>query len=135
MYTPSPLCEKDELTLWSCSVGKRQYALCSSGVVSKTSGYLQYRAFKANKTALVYPAVRRPPMGFFKYAAYPNGDAAVAFVNDGYHYDLVDSLRGNSSILVTLPNGEASEIECGGNQTLQLNYTMRLMYEAGLWEG
>jgi hypothetical protein len=133
-YPPSPLCEQQELTLWSCSVGNREYALCSSRVVSRTEGYFQYRASKAGKTVFVYPAAKQSPAGSFTYKAYLNGNASLEFVNDGYHYSLVDPLRDNSSILVASPKGNTSAIECGGNQTLQLNYTMRLMYEAGVWD-
>ena len=82
----------------------------------------------------VYPAVRQSPAGSFTYEAYLNGDASVEFENDGYHYSLVDPLRDKSSILVASPEGHTSEIKCGGNQTLQVNYTMRLMYEAGVWD-
>ncbi|WP_235041639.1 hypothetical protein [Vreelandella profundi] len=41
-----------------------------------------------------------------------------------------------TSIAVTgpAPAGRSSEIECDGNQKLQLNYTMRLMHDSGLWE-
>lgn len=133
-YVPSPLCEKDEITLWSCSAGKREYSLCSSHVVNRSEGYMQYRASKAGKTVFTYPAVKRPPIGSFTYTSYANGDASVEFATNGYHYSLVDPLRSESFILVEAPGGKTTKITCGGNQTLQVNYTMRLMYDSGIWD-
>ena len=134
LYTRSPLCEPNELTLWSCSIKKREYALCSSRAVSRSAGYFQYRASRSGKTVFVYPTARQSPAASFVYQAFPNGNASVEFVNDGYRYRLLDPLRDDSSILVTSSKGQSSETACGGNQTLQLNYTMRLMHEAGVWK-
>ena len=133
-YSRSPLCAKDEITLWSCSAGKRKYSLCSSRVVTRVEGYMQYRASHAGKTVLTFPATKRPPAGAFTYTSYPNGNASLEFVNKDYHYSLMDPLRSESSILVDAPSGKTTEILCKGNQTLQLNYTMRLMYDSGVWD-
>jgi len=132
-YSQSPLCKKREITLWNCSVAKREYALCSSQVVNRTAGYMQYRAAKAGKLVFTYPTTERPPAGLFIYTSNANGDASVNFSSGGYRYELVDPLRGRSSILVTAPDGQVTEIACGINQTLQINYTMRLMYDSGIW--
>lgn len=134
-YHQSPLCSKDEITLWSCETKKRVFSLCSSQVVTRTSGYLQYRASNADKVTFAYPATKAPPLGLFKFNSSPNGDASVDFTNKGYNYSLVDPLRGNSFILVSGPgsSGTTTEIACGGNQTLQVNYTLRLMYDSGIW--
>lgn len=134
MYQHSPLCAKAELTLWTREKKTRVFSLCSSPTASRTSGYLQYRASSAGKVTFVYPATKAPPFGLFKYATYGNGDASIEFTNQGYSYSLADSLRGNSLIEVAAVNGpgKPATITCGGNQTLQLNYTMRLMHEFGL---
>lgn len=136
-YHQSPLCSKDEITLWSCQTNKRVFSLCSSQGVTRTRGYLQYRASNAGKVTFAYPATKAPPLGLFKFNSSPNGDASVDFTNNGYDYSLVDPLRGNSSILVSAPgsSGKTTEIACGGNQTLQVNYTLRLMYDSGVWTG
>ena len=136
MYQQSPLCNKDELTLWSCKTGKHIYSLCSSHVVTRTSGYIQYRASKHGKVVFTYPTVKRPPLGLFVYYSYGNGNASVEFTSNGYGYTLSDPLRDKSSIFVTAPapSRKQTEIRCGGNQTLQINYTMRLMYDSGVWE-
>jgi hypothetical protein len=134
-YWPSSLCGEDELTLWSCEAGKRVYALCSSRIVTRTSGYLQYRASRHGKLEFTYPKQKKPPLGSFTYQSFGNGNASIEFSNGGYQYTLFDPLREASSILVTPPSGQGKQIEiaCDGNQTLQLNYTMRLMYDAGIW--
>lgn len=133
-YAASPLCERNEITLWSCSVGKREYALCSSHVVNRTQGYMQYRASKARQIVFTYPARRLPPTGSFTYTSYGNGGASMEFATNGYRYTLLDPLRSASSIVVEAPGGKVAEIQCGGNQTLQINYTMRLMYDSGVWD-
>lgn len=135
MYQKSPLCNKDEITLWSCETGKRVYSLCSSHVVNRTSGYIQYRASDRGKVVFTYPTEKRQPLGLFRYFSAANGDASIEFTSNGYGYTLSDPLRDRSSIFVTAPSGKQTEIRCGGNQTLQINYTMRLMYDSGVWEG
>lgn len=134
-YLQSPLCSQEEITLWTCSVRSRVYSLCASRTVTRTSGYLQYRAATRGKVTFTYPADKKPPFGLFTYSPTANGDASVSFTNQGYEYTLFDSLRGASSILVTAaaPSGKSTEITCPGNQTLQVNYTMRLMYDSGVW--
>ncbi len=137
MYPQSPLCTKAEITLWTCETRKGVFSLCSSPVVTRTTGYLQYRASSAGKLTFAYPAIKTPPLGSFKYNSSGNGNASIEFTNNGYHYSLVDPLRDRSSIVVSAPgaSGKETEIACGPNQTLQVNYTMRLMYESGLWKG
>lgn len=136
-YQQSPLCSKDEITLWSCKTTKRAFSLCSSQVGTRTTGYLQYRVANAGKVTFTYPRMKAPPRGFFKYQSFTNGGASVEFTNNGYNYELIDPLRGNSFILVSTPGSSAktTEITCVGNQTLQVNYTMRLMYDFGVWSG
>lgn len=133
-YPRSPLCGREELTLWSCGAPENEYALCSSRVVTRTEGYMQYRAAGPGRAEFIFPADKRPPVGTFTYDVYPNGNASVTFVSGADRYSLVDTLRGESIVLVPDSSEKASEISCGGNQTLQLNYTMRLMYESGLWQ-
>jgi hypothetical protein len=136
MYGNSPLCSKDEITLWTCNTPKRIYSLCSSETFSKTSGYIQYRASKAGHLIFVFPESKKPPFGVFLFDSSANGDASLSFSNGKYTYNLYDSLRGPSSIFVTSnsPQDKETEISCdNANQTLQINYTMRLMYESEIW--
>lgn len=137
-YARSALCGEDEITLWTCERRKRTYSLCSSRAVTRNAGYIQYRASERGRITFVYPASRKPPLGSFTYQSFANGDASVDFENGGFRYSVLDPLRGNSSILVTGPgdSGATVEIPCnGGNQTLQVNYTMRLMHDSGAWSG
>jgi hypothetical protein len=137
LYPHSRSCARDELTLWRCETKKREFALCASAAVTRTTGYLQYRASEGGKPVFAYPAARRPPLGLFKYVSYGSGDASIEFTNAGYVYVLADPLRDRSSITVTAPGaqGKATTIACGPNQTLQVNYTMRLMHDAGIRDG
>ena len=136
MYSPSDLCGKDEITLWRCENASHAYALCSTRTISRNSGYMQYRASRRGKVELVYPSDRRPPMALFVYTSYANGDASLQFARDGYSYMIIDPLRGASfiKVLAPPPSANTTEVRCGGNQTLQVNYTMRLMYESGIWD-
>lgn len=134
-YQQSPLCSKDEITLWTCEKNRRMFSLCSSTAATRTTGYLQYRASNAGKVTFVYPATKVPPSGLFQYNSLGNGDASVEFTNKGYNYTLMDPLRNHSSIFVSASGSsrKAGEIVCGSSQTLQGNYTMRLMYDFGIW--
>ena len=136
-YGKSPVCAKDEITLWSCTTKRREFALCSSPTVTRTTGYLQYRVVDAGKLSFAYPEKTVPPLGKFTYNSYPNGDASLEFTNKGYRYSLVDPLRDQSSIIVAAPgpSGKDTENSSGLNQTLQVNYIMRLMHDAGVWSG
>jgi hypothetical protein len=136
-YGQSPLCSKDEITLWSCETGKRIYSLCSSHTVTRTLGYIQYRASSRGKVVFTYPTERTPPLGSFVYNSFANGNASVEFTSNGYGYTLSDPLREGSFLGVSAPapSGKQTEIKCGGNQTLQVNYTMRLMFDSGVWAG
>ena len=134
-YQRSPLCSKNEITLWTCEKNRRLFSLCSSTAATRTTGYLQYRASDAGKVTFVYPATKAPPSGLFQYNSFGNGNASVEFTNKGYNYTLMDPLRDHSSILVSASGSptKATEIVCGSNQSLQGNYTMRLMYDFGIW--
>jgi hypothetical protein len=135
-YPLSPLCTHDEIPLWSCERGTRVFSLCSSRKVTRTTGYIQYRAANAGKVEMIYPSEKVPPLNFFAYSSFANGNTSIDFTNNGYVYSIFDPLRGKSSISVTPPEPAKKrvEISCQSSQTLQINYTMRLMYEAGLWQ-
>jgi hypothetical protein len=136
MYTSSPLCSKEEITLWSCETSRKTYSLCSSMHITRNEGYIQYRVSRNGNIVFAFPNTKTPPFGLFTYHSSPNGDAYINFSNGSYGYSLGDPLRGNSVINVTSKKSPShiTEIKCnGGNQTLQANYTMRLMFDAGIW--
>lgn len=137
MYPVSALCEAEEITLWTCEGNGKTYSLCSSREVTADAGYLQYRAGNAEGATFQFPGDRRHPRGIFTQRNGPSGDAFVTFRNGGYRYTLIDRLRGTSSILVSSEAGETSgtEIACrNSNQSLQLNYTLRMMRLSGVEE-
>ena len=97
-------------------------------------GHMQYRASGGGAPVFVYPEARRPPAGLFAFVLSANGDATVEFEREGYRYTLVDALRGSSAVMINPPDGPTETTSCGSNQTLQVNYTLRMMYESGIWE-
>jgi hypothetical protein len=137
MYGHSPLCDRQEITLWTCASHKSVFSLCSSQVVNRTSGYVQYRASKGGKVVFAFPATKSPPRGFFTYNIWGNGDASIEFSSNGYRYNLIDPMRGSSSVVVSHSRSRAqtTNIACAPNQTLQVNYTLRLLYDSGVWAG
>lgn len=137
MYSSSPLCSKEEITLWSCETSSKTYSLCSSTHIDKTTGYIQYRVSRNGHTIFTFPNTKIPPVGLFSFQSYANGNASLDFSNGGYDYSLIDPLREESAIFVINKNTQRqSQVSCnGGNQTLQLNYTLRLMFDSGVWSG
>jgi hypothetical protein len=135
MYEPSPLCAKDEVTLWTCESSRgKTFSLCASEHVTRDSGYFQYRASKKGRLVFSYPEVKSPPFQRFTYLFGASGNASLEFANAGYRYSLNDPLRSGASIFVTAPGGRTKEIACErGGGTLQINYTMRLMFDSGVW--
>ncbi|HEX8480257.1 MAG TPA: hypothetical protein VF663_18055, partial [Telluria sp.] len=129
-------CSRTEITLWTCTNKKRTFSLCSTQTASRTTGYLQYRASNDGKLTFSYPAAKATPLGLFEYKLAGNGDAEIAFTNKGYRYTLADPLRSTSLLIVSPPgaSGKKTEISCGPNQSLQINFTMRLMSDFGLSE-
>ncbi len=128
-FPSSPLCQPNEVTLWTCTVRHKRFSLCaSSGAVTRES-YIQYRAqARRGKIVLRYPDPLRAPAAAFAYAYSATGDAEVDFSIGRYSYSLVDPLRGVSLIFVQKAGKDVARLSCGeGNQSLQLNDTIALM--------
>lgn len=135
MYPTSALCETHEITLWTCDAKKETYSLCSSREITEDSGYIQYRAGTSDAVSFSFPEDNRHPNGIFDYSLSLNGDAGITFENGAYTYTLVDRLRGGSSVVVSKApgNNDVADIACGNsNQSLQLNYTLKLMQLSGV---
>ena len=134
-YSASHLCKASEITLWTCEGKNKTYSLCSSIDIEEKSGYIQYRVGDQKQTTFEYPTTNLHPKGIFEYATSSNGDAWIAFQNGDYKYELVDPMRSTSFIeVLKKPNDKKiAWISCGNpNQTLQLNYTIKLMQSAGI---
>ncbi len=137
MYPTSLLCKAHDITIWTCNGKEKTYSLCSSQEITKDSGYMQYRAGSDYEATFRFPERKRHPKGFFKQHSSPNGDASVTFQNDNYNYTLIDRLRDTSSILVSKESdgNAAVHISCrNASQSLQLNYTLKLMELSGVVE-
>lgn len=132
-YPTSALCDTDEITLWTCQTEARTYSLCSSPRINAGAGYIQYREGDDSQVEFAFPGHKRHPAGIFELNIGANGDAGVEFQVGKRGYTLVDRLRGRSSLWVAAgPDGQrVAEVACGNaNQSLQLNYTIKLMQAA-----
>jgi hypothetical protein len=135
MYTSSPLCSKEEITLWSCETSTKIHSLCSSTHITRKAGYIQYRVSKNGQTIFTFPNSKTLPFGLFSYNTTANGSPYIVFSNGGYEYRLIDQVD-RSEILVTQKKSPhpSSQISCNkGNQTFEVNYTERLIFDAGIW--
>lgn len=135
MYPTSALCEVEEITLWTCEDDEATYSLCSSIEVTEDTGYIQYRVGTDSGTTFIFPEQKRHPKGVFTQHMIPSGDVTITFSHEGPAYMLVDRLRGPSAIQVRAEseNDELAGVAChNDNQSLQLNYTLKLMYQAGI---
>ena len=111
------------------------HALCSTPLLDETTGHIQYRVAEGGHVRFVYPTGKVPPAGHFAYRTSANGDAFLDFSDGGSGYSLADPLRGPSEVSTSAATRRTT-VECeNANQSLQINYTMRLMYDAGLWDG
>lgn len=87
------LCEKSELTLFSCKAGKKEVALCASNDFSKTSGYVQYRVKAKGKVEFEYPNAKAYPGGLFYVDTLlwaSDDEQQVFFQNGEYTYLIYD---------------------------------------------
>ena len=133
-FPSSPLCQPNEVTLWTCTVRHERFSLCASGGAVRRESYIQYRAQdRQGRIALRYPDPLRAPASAFAYAYAANGDAEVDFAIGSYSYSLVDPLRGTSVLFVDKAGKELAHLRCDeGNQSLQLNDTIALMRDLGV---
>ena len=133
-YPSSRLCKKDEITLWTCHGKGKTYSLCSSHDITTATGYIQYRVGNGYNVTFKVPTVERVPLGVFTYVI-DNANAWVSFHSGGYDYTLGAPLRAKSWIWVSTASGAkgGTGVDCReGNQSLTLNYTIKLMTLAGI---
>lgn len=128
------LCLDNENTLWSCRAGAKHYSLCASKDLDASTGYLQYRAGRLPKWEFQFPGSQKHPKGYFKFGLMAHG-ASLRFDNGGYAYDIVEDIKGETSILVRTPTGRRVSIVCADStQTLTENTTIDLLNSIGLGE-
>lgn len=108
------------------AIGSRSRdAQCSNGSAGSNGDAVTLR----------FPEDSCHPNGICDYSLSLNGDAEITFTNSSYRYSLVDRLRGGSSVMVSKEpgNNDVADIACrSSNQSLQLNYTLRIMELSGV---
>ncbi|MBS0344820.1 MAG: hypothetical protein JSR69_00020 [Proteobacteria bacterium] len=126
------LCHGTERTVWSCRAGLRQYSLCASRNLGEEEGYLQYRAGRPSRLEFRFPRTLMHPRGYFTFGLLAHG-VSLAFERGAYRYEITEDLKGDTSILVRLPQGRTVSIDCAdATQTLTENATIDLFKSAGL---
>lgn len=128
------LCRAGESAVWSCRVGTKYYSLCASTNLGAQDGYLQYRAGRPSRLEFRFPGRLIHPRGHFSFGLLAHG-ASLEFEHGAYHYAISEDLKGETSILVRLPQGRTASIDCAdATQTLTENATIDLFKAADLAE-
>ena len=130
-------CSAAEMSLWKCSSKQKVYELCASKNLSKSSGYLQYRAGRIGKIELSYPAGLLHPRGLFRLQHYAR-NGGLKFNIGRYEYELFDPLTGpgGSELRVFKDKSEfVSNIYCAeSNEAMTNTGVIELFQAAGLDE-
>ena len=128
---PASLCESTEKIVFNCTVGKasKLVSLCSSKVLTKDQGYLQYRFGLPGKIELEFPKQREQTQSAFKYSHYFRAQfdqTEISFTSDGYEYAIFDDYNGeqkpaqrDQGIRITSPGGKETTLNCRGKAKAQ----------------
>lgn len=129
-------CAADEDSIWSCSSKNKRYEVCAAKNLSRTAGYMQYRAGTIGAPEFVFPSARVHPKGPFHYSLLAQG-AQLSFENGAYQYDLTEPLKGNATIWVTKQGENAKlAVNCQRwSDTLTLTSTLERFESIGLYQG
>jgi hypothetical protein len=94
------LCKQNEYLIFNFTTSTNKIAsLCSSKIVTMSSGYLVYRYGARNKTELEYPADTLNSFSKFEFSAYSRGGGkqnaamelnSLSFTNNNFTYTLFD---------------------------------------------
>lgn len=127
------LCDPSERVIWSCSAGPRRLAVCASGELSSTTGYLQYRAGEGAGLDVTYPSKPVHPKGLFVLSLLPRG-ASLAFRNGDDHYAIHEPLIGSSTIDVVRAGRAVATITCAiATDGLTLTSTQEQLSRVGVY--
>jgi hypothetical protein len=125
-------CRDTEKTIWACRAGTKIYSLCASSDLSRSGGYLQYRAGRPNAVEMRFPAITVHPSQVFKFGLLAHG-ASLSFNNGQYSYNILQEAKGDAGISVIGPSKSAT-INCSDSTlSLPLNTTMELFESIGVW--
>ena len=128
---PGSLCESTEKIVFNCTAGKASkfVSLCSSKVLTKDQGYLQYRFGLPGKIELEFPRQREQTQSAFKYSHYFRAQfdqTEISFTSDGYEYAIFDDYNGEQKpaqrvqgIRITPPGGKETTLNCRGKARAQ----------------
>jgi hypothetical protein len=67
-------CERDETTVFSCSIGRKVVSLCASDDIGPSNGRVRYAFGRMGKPELLYPAAGTDPRAAFSYGLMAKGD-------------------------------------------------------------
>lgn len=128
------LCTASEQAVWSCSAGKKRFAVCASGDLSGSTGYMQYRVMKGAILEFVYPSSQKHPKGLFTLEVLPRG-ASLGFRNGEYTYVIYEPLIGPATIDVSKSEGAVTTITCSSaTDGLTLTPTQELLSRVGIYK-
>ncbi|WP_243369402.1 hypothetical protein [Microvirga solisilvae] len=107
-------CRSDEVTVFTCPVGKKTVSLCASPDRSFSSGSLQYRFGRIGAVELSYPEKPLPPREAFTGGLF-GGHSYVRFTNAGatytvYRYSWVGSQA--DGLAVSRGGKKLFDVEC-----------------------
>ena len=111
-YAEATLCEKNEITVWSCKTKKKIYSLCASNDIATNSGYMQYRAGHKGKISFRFPEKLQHPRGIFT-PDYLVRDGRFSFTNGADEYEITDLLIGPTIIYInSKQDRKVAQIDC-----------------------
>jgi len=123
------LCDKGEKIVFSCQLKRpaKIVSLCSSPVLTKDRGYLQYRFGLPGKIELVFPEQRDHSQQSFQYKHYFRYQVdmtQISFTSGSYTYSVFDDYNGEEKpaksqqgVAVTPPEGKDVTMVCLGRAT------------------
>jgi hypothetical protein len=127
-------CNQSELVLWSCSAGQKHYAVCASGDLSDSAGYLQYRVKKNASLEFVYPTKLKHPKDLFLLEILNRG-ASLTFQNGAYQYTIYEPLMGPATVSVAKNEQTLTTIICStATDGLTLTTTQEFLSRVGVYK-
>lgn len=114
------LCTSEETSLFTCSIGERQVSVCASKELSRTSGYVQYRAGRPEQAPeLAFPAQKVHPAQHFSVGSAGSAKSSLVnlhFEQSGYSYTVYRQSAAfdtnGAGVRVKAPDGRSSRLRC-----------------------
>lgn len=114
------LCDLEERSLFTCSIGKKLVSVCASKDLTATSGYVQYRFGQTkNPPELVYPAERTHPASSFGIGFTGSAKSSLVNLNfkvSPYSYTIYSQAAAfdtnGAGIRIKAPGSKTSRLSC-----------------------